>query len=85
MAALHEHGLVWKDAQPSVWLASTELFGRKAFAYAIELYDRGDGVHWARTDDGSELLDGIAITLGRLRNLQNLAACRCSFSSLASE
>jgi hypothetical protein len=66
MAALHEHGLVWKDAHPGVWQAATELFGRKAFAYAIELYDRGDGVHWARTDDGCELLDGICDYVGSL-------------------
>jgi hypothetical protein len=85
MAALHEHGLVWKDAQPGVWLASTELFGRKAFAYAIELYDRATGFIGREPTMAASCLTAFAITLGRLRNLQNLAACRCSFSSLASE
>jgi hypothetical protein len=79
MAALHEHGLVWKDAHPGVWLASTELFGRKAFAYAIELYDRGNGVHWARTDDGSELLDGICDYVGPLTKPAKLGGMPVQF------
>lgn len=48
MAAIHEHGLIWKDTEPGVWTAIVHLAGKQLIAYAIE--DEADPVEGSEQD-----------------------------------
>ncbi|GAB4071775.1 hypothetical protein KHC28_00440 [Ancylobacter sonchi] len=37
MAAIHEHGLIWKDTEPGCWTTIIDVLGHPMVAYAIEV------------------------------------------------
>jgi hypothetical protein len=54
MAAIYEHGLVWKDTYHGVWTSMTQVCGVPMTAYAVEFPVDGEA---ARTDEGSIFLN----------------------------